>query len=99
MKLSSAVALAAACGVSVEWLATGQQPSATAAAATDRAAPTAPPPLFSIVDMELLTEAISVANKIFEARGATEIGLNYARLICLLYDEARNRMNNPNTPA
>ena len=89
------VALAEACGVTVEWLATGQGSSA----APPAAAPAEPPALFSIVDMELLTEAISVANKIFEARGTSEIGLNYARLICLLYDEARNRMNKPNTPA
>ena len=89
------IALAAACGVSVEWLATGQGPSAAAPAA----APPPAPALFSIVDMELLASAIEGATAAFQARNAEPSGRAFAQIVCLLYDEAYNRMNKPNTQA
>ena len=89
------VALAEACGVTVEWLATGQGSSA----APPAAAPAGPPALFSIVDMELLGSAIEGATAAFAARNAEPAGRAFAQIVCLLYDEARERMNKLNTPA
>jgi hypothetical protein len=91
MKLSTVLSLAAACGISIDWLVTGRETAPPAAPA-----PSAPPALFSIVDMDLLASAIDGATAAFAARGAEPKGRAYAQIICLLYDEARNRMEKPN---
>jgi transcriptional regulator with XRE-family HTH domain len=82
------VALADACGVSIEWLATGRDAAAPAAPA-----PSSPPPLFSIVDMDLLGGAIDSAEELFRARGAESRGRPFAQIVCLLYDEAKQRLS------
>lgn len=78
------VAIARACKVSVEWLATGENPPERPAAA-----PPSPPQLFQIVDMSLLEAAIHGARLAFEARGSEPEGENFARVVCLLYDEGK----------
>jgi hypothetical protein len=84
-KITAIVAIAHVCKVSVEWLATGERQPA------QPAAPSVKPPLFQIVDMGLLDEAVKGAIQIFAQRGAEPEGENFARIICLLYDEAKKR--------
>lgn len=86
MKLDAALGIARACGVSVEWLATGADP------ATQPPSPAATPDLFAIVDMDLLGSAIAGATQVLEARGVKAEGRGFAQIVCLLYDEGRKRI-------
>ena len=89
MKVGTLIALASACGVSLEWLATGKEdPSAPAPAPT---APTSPPKLFSIVDMDLFGAVITKAISLLTDEGANPEGRAFAQIICILYDEAKER--------
>ena len=42
--------------------------------------------------MDLLAAAIDGANAVFSARNAELRGRDYARLVCLIYDEAKDRI-------
>ena len=90
IKLPSLIAIARACAVSLEWLATGADPAAAPPAAA--AAPAATPDLFAIVDMDLLGSAIAGATQVLEARGVKAEGRGFAQIVCLLYDEGRKRI-------
>lgn len=89
MKLHPLIALAKACGVTLEWLATGKEaPSAPVSAAP---APALPPKLFSFADMDQLGAAIDGAQAAFAAQGKIGKGRALAQVACLLYDESKNR--------
>lgn len=49
------------------------------------------PALFSIVNMELLNGAIQGAIDLFHQRNAEAEGINFARVVCILYDEMKKR--------
>lgn len=90
MKFQSVLALAEACGVTLEWLATGKEaPSAPIPAPP---APAAPPKLFATVDMDLFGAAIDGAQAVFGAKGKVGRGRALAQVSCLLYDEGKIRI-------
>jgi hypothetical protein len=62
-------------------------------------AKSAAPTLFSIVDMDLMAAAIDGATALFTARHAELRGRDYARVICLLYDEARQQLAAQQAPS
>lgn len=96
MKAAALVALADVCHVTVDWLATGRAaPKFTPQAA----APGRPPALFSIVDMELLNGAIQGAIDLFHKRNAEGEGVNFARVVCILYDEMKKRADDARAAA
>ena len=98
MKVPALVALADACGVSVEWLATGrgetlsetkrQQLDARPLTTTEEAAPKAEPrALFALVDMALMGNAIEMATEALKRRGVKSVdNRRLAQIICLIYD-------------
>jgi hypothetical protein len=128
------VAIADACAVSLEWLATGRGtigalPSSVSPSDLpkdaqlvdlprqipnewrqrgggadfppphpNREARQPPPPLFSIVDMDLLGGAIDSAVEVLKARGAEPRGRRLAQIACLLYDEAKQRIAGSTPP-
>ena len=88
MRIDTAIALAEACGVTLEWLATGKDPAPQA----PPAAAARPPKLFSFVDTELLAAAVKGAIGVFEAKGAAIEGRAFGQIVCLLYDEGNQRI-------
>ena len=88
MRIDTALALAEACGVTLEWLATGKDPAPQA----PPAAAARPPKLFSFVDTELLAAAVQGAIGVFEAKGAAIEGRAFGQIVCLLYDEGNQRI-------
>ena len=89
MRIDTALALAEACGVTLEWLATGKDPAPQAPAA---APPSGPQPLFQTVNMDMLGAAIDAAAAAFVAQGRSPQGRPFAQIICILYDEAAARL-------
>ena len=89
MRIDTAIALAEACGVTLEWLATGKEAAAQAPAA---APPSGPQPLFQTVNMDMLGAAIDAAAAAFVAQGRSPQGRPFAQIICILYDEAAARL-------
>lgn len=88
-KLGSLVALAEACAVSVQWLATGRESPAAAAATTPQ--PSVAPALLTIVDMALFDGAVQGAIDLCHQRGLEPAGHNFAVLVCALYDQMKVR--------
>ena len=89
MKLDAAVALAKACNVTIEWLATGHDTQP----AQKLAAPTPPAPLFQTVHMDMLAAAIAGATKVFAEQQRDPSGRPFAQIVCILYDEAKARID------
>jgi hypothetical protein len=87
MKLEPAMALARACGMSLDWLVTGGAPISAPVA------PTAPAPLFQTVNMDMLAAAIAGATKVFADQQRDPTGRPFAQIVCILYDEAKARLD------
>ena len=90
MRIDTAIALAEACGVTLDWLATGKEPPSAPAPAAPT--PALPPKLFSFVDMDQLGAAIDGAQAAFAAQGKVGKGRALAQVACLLYDDSKNRI-------
>lgn len=106
-KWSNMGKIAQACGVSLDWLATGrlsppagQQPSATPTPAPPPPPPASPPgpvKLFATVNIDLLAAAMEGAERaLIEANPNTRNWRARAQLVTLLYDEASARLNELN---
>jgi hypothetical protein len=78
MKFAAAQALAKACDVTIEWLATGQN-SAVLPVPPQPPAAAAPAPLFQTVHMDMQQRDPS--------------GRPFAQIVCILYDEAKARLD------
>ena len=86
MKADAMIKLAAACNVSLEWLATGREPAAPAAA------PGAPPEqprrgAFATIDVHRFADALEVADAAIRANNTAPDWLRRAQIILLIYDE------------
>lgn len=91
MKLSSVLALADACKVSIEWLATGRGPmrpgaNPPPAEPPPDSQPSAPVKLFATIDMERMGLALETTVAAFTARGATPGWRRIAQVAMLIYD-------------
>ena len=88
MKFSAAQTLAAACGVTLEWLATGRDPAV---------APAPPPPsrvkMFASIDMDVLGSAIDAARNFATSSGLNAEGRPFAQMVSILYDEGMVRID------
>lgn len=87
------VALAAACGVTVEWLATGHGPMRPGQAPPPEPAPLPAPPvstkLFATVDMDLLGECMAIAYEQLQRRSPYPSWGRAAQIATLLYDQIK----------
>jgi hypothetical protein len=92
MKFAAAQALAKACDVTIEWLATGQN-SAVLPVPPQPPAAAAPAPLFQTVHMDMLAAAIAGATKVFAEQQRDPSGRPFAQIVCILYDEAKARLD------
>jgi hypothetical protein len=86
MKASAMISLAAACNVSLEWLATGREPMAPAAAPAEPAQEPARG-AFATLDVHRFADALEVAEKAIAARQTNPDWLRRAQIILLIYDE------------
>lgn len=80
-KVSTALALARACGVSLEWLVTGEG---------EKAAPVEQPsyrPLFSFVDVDLMARALEAVAQIQHTAGTTPGSRRTVQALLLIYDD------------
>lgn len=96
MRLQTAQQLAAATGVSLEWLASGEGPmrpgEAPAGTTPELAkpretAPASPVLLFPTVNMDRLADALAGAQAVFAKAGKQPDPRALAQVMCLLYDE------------
>ena len=91
MKLSNAVALVAACNVTLEWLATGRGPvepdAASPLSEPQISAPLAPPPPFSGINVDQLAKALQAAAAAFQSKGTTPSMHQLAQVTALLYGD------------
>ena len=80
-KVSTALALARACGVSLEWLATGEGKQATPAEDLSRK------PLFSFVDVDLMARALEAVAQMQHTAGITPGSRRTVQALLLIYDD------------
>jgi hypothetical protein len=80
MKLSNAIALAAACGVTIEWLITGRNPGDPVPAAAQRLAPQA---LMATINTDRLATAIALIDRKIPTKASVR---DRAVAIVALYD-------------
>ena len=95
-KVSNLVALARACNVSVEWLATGQEPAAAAAApaASNIQKPAENLELYDVVDMPRMADALRVVWGILALSGDRWTWLHRAKSVISTYD----KLGQPSSP-
>jgi hypothetical protein len=87
MRRPELVAVAAACNVSLEWLATGNDPAAPAAStAAPTPASVEPPRLISMVDLPRMGSAIDIVLDVIHRSGRRYSSAHRARMIVLSYD-------------
>ena len=89
MKLSTAVPIAAACNVRLDWLATGDGPMTpgreTAPAEPQKTAPLPPPTPFAGIDVAQLAKALQAAASAFQTAGKNPSMHQLAQITALLY--------------
>jgi hypothetical protein len=91
MKASAMISLAAACNVSLEWLATGREP-----VRADQPTPTRPAPepqsrssnLFGTIDIDRMAQALDKAFQLYAERGSKPPSMRrLAQVLLLVYDD------------
>lgn len=103
MPTNNLVALADACGVTIEWLATGRGPMRPGEAGSAAPVPPAPTPvspkLFSIMEMDLMGECLEAAFDQLRRRNPNPSWRRVAQIAALLYDQLKEDKGSPSDPA
>jgi hypothetical protein len=90
MKLGALVALAAACGVTVEWLATGRGPMRPGEPSpVEPTPPATPAKLFATLDIDLLAECLATAMDQLQRHSPHPSWGRAVQMAALLYDQIK----------
>jgi transcriptional regulator with XRE-family HTH domain len=87
MKAAALIALAEACNVSVEWLATGRQPEPAIPAEPPSPAPPPLSEIYAALNIDLFAQALEKAFTLLAERGQVPDWRRLGQVILLVYDQ------------